>query len=184
MTRERGSILVLRQAQDEDEWNRTEPSFFLMLSLSKHGEDTLTALHLALTALPLKQLSRPQEGQVGAVGMEAIGRNKGMSGIIEPDGQVRMGRLDRLHIRWGYQSVAAAQMQNGRALWGLVQIVDDLAAIEATDRRKARALTGGDPGGGPAKAKAHGKDRAVEGIDGGLNVGGAFPAPSGRGGIG
>ena len=41
MTRERGGILVLRRAQDEDECNSTEPSVFLMLSLSKHEEEAL-----------------------------------------------------------------------------------------------------------------------------------------------
>ncbi len=33
-----GSILVLRQAQDEDELQSANPSFFLMLGLSKHEE--------------------------------------------------------------------------------------------------------------------------------------------------
>ena len=33
-----GNILVLRQAQDEDRLQSADPSFFLMLSLSKHEE--------------------------------------------------------------------------------------------------------------------------------------------------
>jgi hypothetical protein len=31
-----GSILILRQAQDEDDWKSAGLSLFLMLSLSKH----------------------------------------------------------------------------------------------------------------------------------------------------
>jgi hypothetical protein len=39
-------ILVLRQAQDEDEWEYPDLSVFLMLSLSKH-EEAPTHLWLA-----------------------------------------------------------------------------------------------------------------------------------------
>ena len=41
-----GNILVLQQAQDEDELQSAAPSFFLMLSLSKH-EEAPTHLWLA-----------------------------------------------------------------------------------------------------------------------------------------
>ena len=36
------TLLVLRQAQDEEEWNSADLSLFLMLSLSKHEEAPLT----------------------------------------------------------------------------------------------------------------------------------------------
>ena len=39
------NILVLRQAQDEDEWEIPNPSPFLMLSLSKHEEVALPLVH-------------------------------------------------------------------------------------------------------------------------------------------
>ncbi len=41
-----GNILVLRQAQDEDDWENPYLSVFLMLSLSKH-EEAPTHLWLA-----------------------------------------------------------------------------------------------------------------------------------------
>ena len=51
-------ILILRQAQDEDDWNCAYLSIFLMLSLSKHEEVALndTTTHVPTMFLLFKPL--------------------------------------------------------------------------------------------------------------------------------
>ncbi len=130
-------------------------------------------------ARPGEDLQRPQFRQPRRVGvMPVTRRHEGVAGVVEEGRDFGVGFGDRRDVGGQNQLVGLAEVQDGRTLGRLVQMADDVAAIEAGDGRHAAASAGRQPGRRAAKAEAHDEDRPLQGVDRRLDVrrGGVAPA--------